>query len=682
MTVTFWRDADIFYVELANPPVNAINLAVRQGLAAAIAALQSETGVTRVIVSGGANIFAAGGDAREFDMPPVAPHLPDILNDIETAPIPWIAVLNGAALGGGLELALACRYRIAAASARLGLPEVQLGIVPGAGGTQRLPRLVGFTAALDMITTGKPIKTKKALALGLIDEIADDPLKVAQKTPIAELHRRLPVCARPAAIIDYDSLAAARANLARRATGQVAPVAALDLICTSTTSTFSDGLADERARFIALRQSPQAQALRHVFFSERGAKAPPQIRQFVPTDFAKIVVVGGGTMGAGIAHALLRAGLKTTIIEADAAGVTTARKNSMALIKAGAERGLIDRAAADTLGKSLHITSDYSAAHDADFAIEAVFENSDAKQAVLKKLQTVMPPRAPLATNTSYLDIDALATVLADPSRLIGLHFFMPAHIMKLVEIIKTKTSSDAALAHGFGVAQRLRKIPVLAAVCDGFIGNRILARYREAADTLLLQGASPWQIDAAMVAFGYPMGPYAAQDLSGLDIAYANRQRHAPHRDPQRRYVAIADRLVEAGRLGRKTAAGWYNYQDGDAATDPATLALIRDEAKNHDLVTRDFDDSTIQHRLLRAMINEAASILHEGIAMSARDIDLVTILGYGFPRWRGGLMHYADTIGAAQIAADLTALCAEDQLVWAPHELIISRAKNAQNF
>jgi len=387
-----------------------------------------------------------------------------------------------------------------------------------------------------------------------------------------------------------------------------------------------------------------------------------------PAPLSHISVVGGGTMGAGIAYALLNAGLTVTLLETDAEGVTRANENVDRIIKASLARGLITPAIAADQRSRFRATDDYGEAKTATLAIEAAFESMEVKKAIFAKLAAHLPKDAVLATNTSYLDINEIAASLSDPTRVIGLHFFAPAHIMKLLEIVRGDATSDRALATGFALGKRLRKVPVLAGVCDGFIGNRILARYREAADTVLIDGSTPWEIDEAMVEFGYAMGPYEAQDLSGLDIAHANRRRQDATRDPNRRYIPIADRMVELGKLGKKTGAGWYRYPGGAGKVeDPIVADLALEEAHFAKITRCDYSADDISNRLLLAMINEACNILHDGIAATARDIDLVTVFGYGFPRWRGGLMQYADTLGVPDIVAAIGELAQEDPTVWA---------------
>ena len=683
MAVTYERDGDYVLVTLDNPPVNAIGKDIRQGLMDAVTRVAAEDGVTRVILRGAGRGFAAGADAREFDMDPVEPHLPDVVNAIEASPIPWIAAIHGAALGGGLELALACRYRIAREDALLGLPEVTLGVVPGAGGTQRLPRLVGPAKALELISQGKTISGAEAKAIGLVDELDDDPADHAGMINTEWLGMAVPVGDLNSGELTGEEIAAAEAQAARKMRGQTAPLRAISLVKTATKQPLDQGLAEEREAFLDLRASGQAKALRHIFFAERGAKAPADVADIQPAPIDHVAVVGGGTMGAGIAYALLNAGLRVTLLETDPDGVERAGANVSNIVDASLKRGLIDARGAEDRRGRLTLSHDYGDAAGATLAIEAAFEAMEVKQAIFAKLDEALPADAILATNTSYLDVDAIAAGTRDPSRVLGLHFFAPAHIMKLLEIVKAKETAPRALSTGFALARRLRKIPVVAGVCDGFIGNRILARYREAAETLLIDGSTPWEIDEAMVEFGYAMGIHETQDLSGLDIAHANRRRQDATRDPNRRYIAIGDRMVAEGRLGRKTGVGWYRYPGGGGkVVDPLVEDLVREEAHFAGVTRTDYDADTIRHRLLLAMINEAASILDEGIARRAADIDLVTVSGYGFPRWRGGLMFYADTLGVPAIFEGLQALAAEDPLVWCPSPLIERLAASGKGF
>ncbi|PSL18691.1 FAD-dependent oxidoreductase [Shimia abyssi] len=681
MPVTFRREGPAAFVEMDNPPVNAIGLEIRQGLMAALDWIESQMHLDRVIFSGKGRAFAAGADAKEFDAGPIAPHLPDIITRIERCETPWIAAIDGWALGGGAELVLGCHYRIASPTSLIGLPEVTLGVIPGAGGTQRLPRAVGLKTALEMIARGKPVAADKALAIGLVHEVAKDVIYAAEEVN-AELLSTLPALADlPGPEADSDAVAEARAVAAIKTKGQIAPHRAIDLVALSTEQPFEQAIAVERETFVELRKGDQSKALRHIFFAERAAKVPDALKDMTVPELTHIAVVGGGTMGAGIAYALLNAGLRVTVLETSDEGVERAKTNVEKIIAASLKRGLINDTGAKDHRTRLTCSADYNAAAEAQLAIEAAFESMDVKKAIFTQLQAVMRPDAVLATNTSYLDVDEIAGVLDDPSRLLGLHFFAPAHVMRLLEIVKGEKTSELAVALGFALGKRLRKVPVLAGVCDGFIGNRILARYREAADTLLLEGALPDQVDAAMRDFGYAMGLYETNDLSGLDIGYANRRRQDENRDPHRRYVAIADKLVDAGRLGRKSGAGWYDYSDG-LAVDPKVAELVAAESEAVGVARREISADEIVQTLMLAMINEAAVILHEGIAQSARDIDLVTVFGYGFPRWRGGLMCYADMLGPDAVLQGLERLAEQDPMVWTPSALIRECVANGTAF
>jgi 3-hydroxyacyl-CoA dehydrogenase len=665
MQVTMRSENHVGYVTLSNPPVNAIGQVLRMGLLEAVR--WAERGrLDRVIVSGAGGIFAAGADAKEFDAAPQEPHLPEVLNAIDESFVPWIAAIEGVALGGGAEIAMACRMRIMAPGARIGLPEVTLGVIPGAGGTARLPRLVGLQKAVEMITTGKPIGAQEASSAGLIHTVEDDPIEAAFFVNSEALGCIVPTWEYHAPAHDADLFRMARENLQAKMPGQEAPVRAIEVIEAGLALPFHAALAHERRVFLELKTGSQSKALRHLFFAQRAAKAPAHLKGSA-LELQHAAVVGGGTMGAGIAYALLSSGLQVTILEADADGLKRAEDNIGKIIEASLTRGMIDAARAADLRSRLTLSTQYSQAATAQLAIEAAFEDMAVKHEILGKLDAVLPADAVLATNTSYLDINEMAAPLMDPTRVIGLHFFAPAYIMKLLEIVQGAQSSDRAIAVGYALAKRLGKVPVLAGVCDGFIGNRILARYREAADTVFMDGSTPWEVDDAMIEFGYAMGPYEAQDLSGLDIAYANRQRQAPTRDPKRRYIPIADRMIELGKLGRKTSAGWYRYPGGGGKVeDPIVADLAIEEAHFSGLTRTDYSGQEICQRLVLAMINEAADILDAGIAQSAADIDLVTVFGYGFPRWRGGLMHYADSLGVETIVAKIEILAQEDPVAW----------------
>jgi 3-hydroxyacyl-CoA dehydrogenase len=409
-----------------------------------------------------------------------------------------------------------------------------------------------------------------------------------------------------------------------------------------------------------------------MFFAERAAKLPSEIEN-QPADIAKIGIVGGGTMGAGIAYACILAGYSVVLLEENADGIERARQNVGRLIQAGLARGILDDAKKLALEADITYSHDYASTADIDLMIEAAFENMDVKKSIFAQLDAHVPEHAILATNTSYLDVNEIADTTKNPSRVVGLHFFAPAHIMRLLEVVRGNATSDRTLSTAYAIAKKLRKVPVFAGVCDGFIGNRILARYREAADTILMDGSTPWDVDEAMVNFGYAMGPYEAQDLSGLDIAYANRRRQDATRDPNRRYIPISDRMVDEGRLGKKVGVGWYRYPGGKGRVDdPLIEDLIREEAHFAKVTRAEISEAEIQELLLLAMINEAADILGEGIAHSAAEIDLVSVLGYGFPRWRGGLMHYADEVGVPDIVNRIRKLAETDPVAWKPSEVL----------
>jgi len=661
------RQDDVAILTIDNPPVNVTSQAVRAGLMAALDAAE-QSGARRVVLTGAGRTFVAGADAREFDAAPQPPHLPDIVARLENFPVPVVAAINGAALGGGLELALACAARVAAAGATLGLPEVTLGVVPGAGGTQRLPRLTGFANALSMIAEGRVIGAEPAQRMGLVDAIDTDPVAAACRM---DLPSRVATGRLPAPEIDAAALAQARSTAAKRMPGQIAPLKAIDLVEAASRLPLDEGLALERETFLALKTSDQAAALRHVFFAERAAAA---LGRKGGTEITRAVIVGGGTMGAAIAYALAGIGIDVTLVETDAAAVHRARANVSKLYDQAVSRGKLT---ADAAAAALAARHDFRVGYDdlppAQIAIEAVFEDLDVKRKVFAALDAALPADTILATNTSYLDPDRIAEGLRDPARFLGLHFFSPAHVMKLVEVIRARGTAPDTLATVLRLTRRLGKIAVLAGVCDGFIGNRVLTRYRQACDIMLIEGALPWQVDATMRGFGMAMGPYEVQDLSGLDIAYANRKRLGWREKPGFRYVPIADRIVdETGRLGRKTAAGWYDHAKGGSSPSDLVERIVIEESKRAGLQRREFTDDEIVARATTAMIDEGIRILDDGIAENSGDIDLVMVHGYGFPRWRGGPMHYAERLGLEKIAARIDAYRAEDPLSWQVPDLL----------
>jgi 3-hydroxyacyl-CoA dehydrogenase len=686
------RVGAVHVVTVDNPPVNALGVAVRRGLVAAIDAAQADDAVAAVLIAGAGRNFIAGADIREFGHPPQPPALPEVCHRIEACAKPVVAAIHGAALGGGLEVALAAHYRVAVTGARLGLPEVKLGLMPGAGGTQRTPRLIGARAALELMLDGRHVGADEALALGLVDRIAagDDALAAgfayAQELLAAQapVRRSRDAGALADAAAARAAVAAARAQLATRHRGLFSPAKIVDAVEAAIEQPFDDALALERTLFLQCVASPQRAGLVHAFFAEREVSKVPEARQGAPRPLRSAAVVGGGTMGAGIAVALLDAGLPVTMVERDETSLARGRANVEKVYDALVAKGRLGADARAAVLARLAGATRYEPLADADLVIEAVFEDIDVKHAVFAELDRVCRPGAVLATNTSYLDIDAIAARTSRPQDVIGLHFFSPAHVMKLLEIVVPAKVAPDVVATAFELARRLGKTPVRAGVCDGFIGNRILAVYRQAADALLEDGASPYQIDDALRAFGYAMGPYQVADLAGGDIGWATRKRRAATRDPRARYVQIPDRLCERGWFGQKTGRGWYRYPQGSRAgePDPEVLAIVDAERRRAGITPRSFSDDEIVRRIVAAMVNEGANVVREGIALRPLDVDVTFIAGYGFPRHRGGPMKYADTIGLPHVLADIERFAQEDPLFWRPSPLLVDLVRQGRDF
>jgi len=639
MTVTIARQGEIAIVTVDNPPVNALSQALRQGLWDAVDTLDADPQVAAVVLACAGRTFIAGADVTEFGKPPQPPHLPDLVDRIEAAQKPWVAAIHGSALGGGFEVAMGCRFRVAAPDASVGLPEVSLGIVPGASGTVRTPRLAGAALAVELVTSGRPMRAPKALAAGLVDAVIEgDLLEGATAFARQALARPLPapVSARPVAAPDAGFWAEQEKAVAKAAKGAAAPLRALACLRKAVEAPFAEAMAFERQTFLELRGSDQAAALRHVFFAERAAPRPAALREVEPLPLRRAAVIGGGTMGAGIVAALREAGLPVTLVERDDEAVARGLANLRGIFAGGVKRGKLTEAQAEALAAGVTGTTDYASLADADLVIEAVFEEIGVKRAVFEQLARVCRPDAVLATNTSYLDPRAIAERLPNPERFIGLHFFSPANVMKLLEIVPVPETSDRTLATGFALARLLKKIPVRAGICEGFIGNRILKRYRAAAEALVRKGVPIAEIDAAMRGYGFAMGPFEAQDLGGLDIAFLQREgaRAAGQEVPE----TLGDILVRAGRKGQKTGGGWYDYAPGERRPQPspAVAELLAGQIRPGPAMSRD----EIAQALVAEMAAEGQAILEEGIAQAPADIDLVEIHGYGFPRWRGGPM------------------------------------------
>ena len=601
---------------------------------------------------------------REFDRAPLEPHLPDVVDATEASGTPFLALLHGNVLGGGLEIAMACAFRIAAPGTRLGLPEVKLGLVPGAGGTQRAPRLFGWDAAAEMACSGRTISVSEALALGAVDAVEDDLDAAARR--FSKL-RPDPVSARTPEPRGPRWFGQWQERLARHARGQQSPLHNLEALGWAALP-YQSGQPRERALHLELRNSEESRALRHVFFAERQVARQGTAAGGVVRGIDRVAVVGGGLMGSGIAAACLGAGCRVSIVERCEDAAAAARKRVSGLLRRRLKRGGIDREALEAQSSALSVGTGADAASDADLAIEAVFEDVAVKRRVFQSLAESVKPDAILATNTSYLDPRDIFEGVPEPGRCVGLHFFSPAHVMKLVEVVQLPDTEPDTLASAFAFARRLRKIAVLSGICDGFIGNRILGAYRRAAEYMLIDGAMPHEVDAAMRAFGMAMGPFEAQDMAGHQIAEANRRRRGSIRDPGERTVEISDRLCALGRYGQRAGMGWYRYAAGDRTPrrDPEVEALITTCSGEAGIERRHFRESEIRDQLLAVMANEGARIVEEGIAANDAAVDVVEVHGYGFPRWRGGPMHAAAAAGSGVIRRAIDALDAASPGSW----------------
>ncbi len=682
---------DVLVVRIDNPPVNALGAAVRQGLRDAIGEAESRADVQAVLIVGEGRAFIAGADIREFGKPPVEPSLPEVCQRIESCGKRVVAAIHGAALGGGLEVALAAHYRVALPGAQLGLPEVNLGLLPGAGGTQRAPRLMGVKPAAEMMLSGKPLSAKAALAAGLVDRLVDgsDPVAAglacvrelqAAQAPLRRT-RDVAIADKAAALADLDALAA---DTAKKSRGLFSPQKIVECVRNAVELDFDEGMQRERAAFMECLASPQRAGLIHAFFAEREVAKVPEAKAAAPRPVASIAVIGGGTMGAGITVAALDAGLPVTMIERDDASLARGRAHVEKVYDGLVAKGRMAADAKAAVMARYTGSTRYEDIAAADLVIEAVFEDLEVKKAVFRELDRVCKPGAVLATNTSYLDIDAIAAATGRPQDVIGLHFFSPANIMKLLEIVVPAKVSADVVATAFALARTMKKVPVRAGVCDGFIGNRILAVYKQAADYLMEDGASPYEIDAAVRGFGYPMGPFQVTDLAGGDIGWATRKRRAATRDPKARYVEIADRICERGWFGQKTGRGFYLYPEGTRTgqPDPEVLTIVDAERAKKGVVPRSFTPHEIMRRYMAAMVNEGAKVVEEGIALRPLDVDVTFLSGYGFPRFRGGPMHYADTVGLPKILADIREFAQEDPLFWKPAPLLEKLVAEGRDF
>lgn len=651
---------DVGVIKLNNPPVNALSHSLRQGLSESLATAQNDASKAILIVCEG-RTFIAGADITEFGKPPAKPSLPAVVDQIENSQKPVVAMIHGTALGGGLEVALACHYRCAIPSAKVGLPEVKLGILPGAGGTQRAPRLIGVEAALEFITKGDPISAAKAEKVGLVDKVvAGEDLLEAGLAYVNELVvtnaplRKVRNIIIDPATVPEGFFEKARKRLAARARGQIAPDRIVTAIEAAVNLPMDQGLQKERELFAELVRSPESKAMRHAFFAEREAAKVIGLARDTPVrDIKKVAIIGGGTMGGGIAMNFMNVGIPVTLLEINdealQRGIDLIKKNYN--ITASKGKMTEDQVAASM--ELLNGTTKYDDLGDVDLVIEAVFENIGIKKEVFAKLDAVCKPGCILASNTSFQDIDEIATATKRPQDVVGMHFFSPANVMKLLENVRGARTADDVVATVMKLAKTINKVPVLAGVCYGFIGNRMLRHYGREGQRCLIEGATPKQIDDALEGFGMAMGPIAMGDLAGLDIGYKAREGLTDEQKGQPKYYKIADTLVEAGRLGQKTGKGYYSYDPETRARleDPEALEIIRGVANDLGIEKRNISAEEIVERCVYGLVNEGARVLADGIAQRPSDIDVVYLFGYAFPAAKGGPMFYADQVGLKNV-------------------------------
>ncbi len=683
----------IAVIVMNNPPVNGLGSVLRPGIVDGMKKAEADPAVKALVIMGSAKAFSGGADIREFNTPKssMSPTLPEINDAQDNFKKPMVAAIGGFALGGGLELALGCHYRVAAPKTLLGLPEVKLGILPGSGGTQRLPRVVGAAEGVKMMTTGNPIPAEQGLKVGLIDEIVQGDLLegaiafakklVAEgKGPRRIRDQKVKVDGDPKAFFD-----AARAEVAKGSRGYPAPLEIVACVEAAVNLPFDEGRKEERRRFAGLVEGNESKALRHMFFAERQTTKIPDVPEDTPKrEINKAAVIGAGTMGGGITMSLVNVGIPVTIIEMkqDALdrGIATIRKNYASTVSKG-------RLKQEDMDKRMALITpalDISAGKDADIVIEAVFERMDVKEEIFKKLDAVMKPGAILASNTSTLDVDQIARATKRPQDVIGTHFFSPANVMRLLEVVRGKATGKDVLATTMALGKKIKKVPVVSGVCDGFIGNRMIEKYGQQSLFLLDEGCSPQQVDAAAQKWGMAMGPLAMGDMAGLDIGWEIRKRRYIER-PNFLYSKVGDKIAELGRFGQKTGKGWYLYEAGNRKPipDPEVDKIIAEYRKEKGIKTRQIPDEEIVERLIYALVNEAAYILEEGIALRASDIDMVYLTGYGFPAYRGGPMFYADTVGLPKVLASI------EQFqkgymgeVWKPAPLLVKLAEEGKRF
>ncbi len=655
------READVMVITVNNPPINAGSTEVRQGLMDAIHLFQNDPSALAAVIIGGGNTFIAGSDIKEFSQPLAEPHLPSVIAAIEDCPKPVVCALHGAALGGGFELALGCDARIAQEGTVIGLPEVTLGIIPGAGGTQRLPRLIGIEKSIELICGGVRIKAAEALKLGIINKLVNDDLLMHAITYARSLigqKSRIRDIAAPQA--EAASVLEASQKALKAAKSRPNVQQAIEMITNVMTMPIDQGLATEREVFQTLRVGMEAKALRHQFFAERKLFKALSADELKPKSLEQIAVIGAGTMGSGIAIACLSAGYSVLMLDQNEAALGNGVKKVRDFYDSRVASGKLSADKAAAFLNRFTFSTQWAKIASADLIIEAVFEDMQVKHDVFQKIEQHASTEALLASNTSYLNIDEIAERTSNPSRVLGLHFFSPAQVMKLIEIVRCKATAPSAIAAALQFAKRLGKTPVISANAFGFIGNRIYAAYRRQCEFMLEEGAYPEQIDQALEGYGFAMGPFAVADMSGLDIAWAMRKSLAATRNPEHRYVKIPDTLCLAGRFGRKTGLGYYQYSQGakSGKVDPVVNAIIEEASAAKGMTRRSFTSQEIVNRVLLAMINEIGHLYSEKVVSDVTDCDVALVNGYGFPRWCGGPVFIAREMGKEKLESELDEL------------------------
>ena len=684
---------DIAVIEISNPPVNAISGDVRNGLLRTIEELSSEKKVKAIVITAPDRTFLAGADIKEFGKNIDAPILSDICDKIENLDKIVVASLHGTPLGGGLEVAMSAHYRIAAPKTKVGLPEVLLGILPGAGGTQRLPRLCGVSMALEMMLTGRHVPVEEAFDNGIIDEIATNNKTVENGIAYAKKLIDKGFTVRPTSKITdkinnskevKETIEKVKANALKKYKNLFSPHAIIKSVEEGLNLDFSEGIKNERNLFKECIESPQRKGLIHSFFAERAITKIPELKKGKPSELSKIGVIGGGTMGTGISMAAMNAGFEVIMIEQNQEAIKKALDKIDSTYERNVKLGRMTADQKDQIMELFKADTDMSILQDRDLIIEAVFENMDIKKEVFIKLSALCNKKCILASNTSYLDVNEIAKVVDDPNRVIGLHFFSPANIMKLLEIVVADKTSDDTVATAFMLAKKMRKVPVRSGVCDGFIGNRILSKYLVGTYHMVEDGASPFHIDQVLREFGCAMGVFQVIDLAGGDIGWATRKRKAPFRHKDDRYVEIADRVCERGWFGQKTSKGYYLYGEGVEflTPNPEIEIICNDERKRVGINSKTFSNEEILDRYIAAMVYEGTKILQEKIAIRPSDIDVVYTNGYGFPKWRGGPMKYADMIGLDKILSNIQKFSEDDKRFWSPPQLLIDLVSKGANF